>query len=373
MKKIVGISLFIFWSVVTALLVAGLLFYQKDPDNGLVPPPSSLLPDGTGTIVLNTPEIGKHNSVSDCWMVIDGKVYNLTGYLGLHPGGAVSMLPYCGKDGSQGFATKDQGKSQAHSSNATSLLASYYLGNLNQKISASPTPSASSAPTSVPTQSTPTGVPGTNVVLNAQEIAKHNSAGNCWLIISGKVYNVTAYLGAHPGGVGAISPYCGKDGTQAFLGLPHSSNATSLLASYYLGNLNQKISASPTPSASSAPTSVPTQSTPTGVPGTNVVLNAQEIAKHNSAGNCWLIISGKVYNVTAYLGAHPGGVGAISPYCGKDGTQAFLGLPHSSNATSLLASYYLGNFNQTADISQNPQTTVQPTPPPRRGGDDDDD
>lgn len=117
-------------------------------------------------------------------------------------------------------------------------------------------------------------------------------------------------------------------------------------------------------------------SAPNAPGGANITLDSAEIAKHNAIGNCWLIIGGKIYNVTSYLGAHPGGVGAIAPYCGKDGTQAFQGLPHSSYAGNLLASYYIGNLNQTTSteqIQQNIQNAAQVTPPPRRGGDDDDD
>jgi len=256
MKKLAGISLFIFWTVVTAILVVGLLLYQKKPDTN--PVPVALLPSGAGQMVLDSQEIAKHNSESDCWMIIDAKVYNLTSYLGMHPGGAAPILPYCGKDGSQAFATKDQKSFKPHSDYANTLLANYYIGDLNQKIDQAqivsrnqpPTPGGSitdpvSTPVPVPvsTPSTPPPSLNTDLTLNAQEIAKRNSTKDCWLVISNRVYNVTNYLGAHPGGVGAIAPYCGKDATQAFVGLPHSSYAASLLSGYYIGNLNQTASA----------------------------------------------------------------------------------------------------------------------------------
>lgn len=247
-RKIVGILLFIFWAVVTAVLTAGLLFTQKNP---IKPESGSLLPNGIGSIILSAQEVGKHNSEIDCWMIIDNKVYNFTSYLGEHPGGVSSMIPYCGKDGSNGFATKDKTRAQSHSGYADSLLTNYYLGNLNQEISRAQdlSPSASSAPSNnIPVLSqTPNLSPassGANITLNSEEIAKHNSTVNCWLIINNKVYNVTSYLSAHPGGVGAIASYCGKDGTQVFQGLPHSSYANSLLANYFIGILNETISAS---------------------------------------------------------------------------------------------------------------------------------
>lgn len=37
------------------------------------------------------------------------------------------------------------------------------------------------------------------------------------------------------------------------------------------------------------------------------VLDGAEIAKHNSPDSCWLVIHGKVYDVTKFLDQHPGG------------------------------------------------------------------
>lgn len=90
---------------------------------------------------------------------------------------------------------------------------------------------------------------------------------------------------------------------------------------------------------------------PGTVPALPTVLNAQEVAKHNLASDCWLIISGKVYNLTSYINSHPGGRGNIIQNCGKDGTFAFdtkyESEPHSGYAASLLNNYLLGNLGQT--------------------------
>lgn len=62
----------------------------------------------TGTITLA--EVAAHNSPSDCWSAIDGKVYNLTAWIERHPGGAVVIKAMCGKDGSAGFNGQHQGQ-----------------------------------------------------------------------------------------------------------------------------------------------------------------------------------------------------------------------------------------------------------------------
>jgi nitrate reductase (NAD(P)H) len=42
-------------------------------------------------------EIEKHDSEKDCWLVIDGKVYDVTSVLGWHPGGKSAILGHAGK------------------------------------------------------------------------------------------------------------------------------------------------------------------------------------------------------------------------------------------------------------------------------------
>jgi len=50
---------------------------------------------------------------------------------------------------------------------------------------------------------------------------------------------------------------------------------------------------------------------------------AVEVAKHNSTADCWTILNGNVYNVTAWIAQHPGGTGAIKGMCGTDSSVNF--------------------------------------------------
>ena len=88
----------------------------------------------SGASVSLTPEyVAKHNSASDCWMIVGGNVYDVTGYLNAHPGGKQLILSFCGKDGTTAFLT--QGGQGSHSQSADQLLASFFIGKLNTSIS----------------------------------------------------------------------------------------------------------------------------------------------------------------------------------------------------------------------------------------------
>lgn len=60
---------------------------------------------GTGGQLLEvtSQELAKHNTINDCWIAIDGKVYNVTHYLDFHPGGVEEMMRGSGKDATDLF------------------------------------------------------------------------------------------------------------------------------------------------------------------------------------------------------------------------------------------------------------------------------
>lgn len=43
-------------------------------------------------------EVAKHNTADDCWMVIEGQVYNMTDFIDIHPGGPLILQLNCGMD-----------------------------------------------------------------------------------------------------------------------------------------------------------------------------------------------------------------------------------------------------------------------------------
>merc|ERR1711983_610324 len=50
---------------------------------------------------------------------------------------------------------------------------------------------------------------------------------------------------------------------------------------------------------------------------------AEEVAKHTTKEDCWVILHGNVLNVTSFLSQHPGGELAILTFAGKDATAEF--------------------------------------------------
>ena len=68
------------------------------------------------------------------------------------------------------------------------------------------------------------------------------------------------------------------------------------------------------------------------------------IAKNSSTSSCWAAISGKAYDLTAWISRHPGGAGAIVSICGTDATSVFQGRHGGqSGPASSLSAYLLGD------------------------------
>ncbi len=156
MKRLITISL-----IIAVLAVGGLVifaFIQPTPDTNVAnttnttnskqtvaDEPTDTTTTNVGptsatlTVTLSLVEAAKHNSISDCWIVVSDKVYDITAYFGGHPGGDSTMSPTCGKDATAAFYTKDpyatvSSTRSSHSSRAASGLTEYFIGNLNENI-----------------------------------------------------------------------------------------------------------------------------------------------------------------------------------------------------------------------------------------------
>merc|ERR1711972_904087 len=57
--------------------------------------------------------------------------------------------------------------------------------------------------------------------------------------------------------------------------------------------------------------------------GGSYEVNMNEVAKHTTKTDCWVVVRGEVLNVTSFLSQHPGGELAILTFAGKDATAEF--------------------------------------------------
>ena len=122
MKKVV----FPLIPLIALILVSGCV--QDSPNDG-----GTTNGDQTGGEVqtYTMAQVAEHDTASDCWTVIHGKVYDLTTFMASHPGGA-AINTDCGIDSSELYETRPMGSGTPHSDNARSLLDNFYIGDLEE-------------------------------------------------------------------------------------------------------------------------------------------------------------------------------------------------------------------------------------------------
>lgn len=71
-----------------------------------------------------------------------------------------------------------------------------------------------------------------------EEVKKHNKDNDLWIVVDGNVYDVTDFRKEHPGG-DAILDGAGKDATEMFESVGHSSGARDEMANWKIGKLSK--------------------------------------------------------------------------------------------------------------------------------------
>lgn len=64
-------------------------------------------------------EVRKHDVASDCWAVVNGKVYDLSTWVSEHPGGSGPIISLCGTDGTKAFENQHDSAPQPNNELAT--------------------------------------------------------------------------------------------------------------------------------------------------------------------------------------------------------------------------------------------------------------
>ncbi len=103
-----------------------------------------------------------------------------------------------------------------------------------------------------------------------------------------------------------------------------------------------------------------------GTASGQLALSAQEVAKHNSASDCWSVVKGNVYNLTSYIQRHPGGQSALKNICGKDGSAAFTNQHNNQGKpNNVLQGFLIGALGSTVSATDSAKVI---TPPASSGG-----
>ena len=72
------------------------------------------------------------------------------------------------------------------------------------------------------------------------------------------------------------------------------------------------------------------------------------MAQHKSENDIWVVIHGKVYDVTPFMNEHPGGADILLDAAGKDATGDFEDTGHSQDARKLLKKYEVGAVDESS-------------------------
>jgi len=70
-----------------------------------------------------------------------------------------------------------------------------------------------------------------------KEVSTHTDKSSTWIIIHNNVYDVTKFLEEHPGGEEVLLEQAGKDATENFEDVGHSTDARTMMKDFQIGEL----------------------------------------------------------------------------------------------------------------------------------------
>ena len=167
-------------------------------------------------------------------------------------------------------------------------------------------------------------------IISWEELKKHNKPGDYWIVIEGKVYDVTPYQAEHPGGATILQQHSGKDATKSFIKQGHSEYAKSLRDMHLIGVIED--------------CPPPVECLMKEDEKNFKEFTYEEVKKHIRDDDCWIVIHEHVYNVTEFLEDHPGGPLVLKKKAGKDATKQFDEAGHSTAAKEMMADYLIGKL-----------------------------
>lgn len=100
----------------------------RDPSGAIKGPEQDRQKDTESQLPIYTlAEVQNHDTISDCWIILYDKVYNVTDFLLEHPGGEDLLMEHAGRDATLAF------RGVGHSAAARQSLTEYLVGILPQE------------------------------------------------------------------------------------------------------------------------------------------------------------------------------------------------------------------------------------------------
>lgn len=135
MKKLLAVALVLYGTFMSFVVIGGFLQKQQSESTSIKPATTKTqLKQQTPSGEFTSVQVAGHSSFSDCWLIINNNVYDVSSFLGEHPGGASTIIPYCGKEATRAFDTQDRGIGGGHSNSASVLLQGYLIGTLKPNL-----------------------------------------------------------------------------------------------------------------------------------------------------------------------------------------------------------------------------------------------
>ena len=85
--------------------------------------------------------------------------------------------------------------------------------------------------------------------------------------------------------------------------------------------------------------------------GSKKMISMSEVEKHDSEDDCWIVVEGKVYNVSKFLDEHPGGPGVITEVAGTDATEPYVHIHSYTHMTHVLSLSMCGTVRMRSSLS----------------------
>ncbi|KAL8161442.1 hypothetical protein V2J09_012931 [Rumex salicifolius] len=79
------------------------------------------------------------------------------------------------------------------------------------------------------------------------------------------------------------------------------------------------------------------------------IYTLEEASKHNTRDDCWVVINGKVYDVTKFLNKHPGGADVFFDVAGKDAKEEFEAAGHGFIPRMMMKFFCIGTLERSGD------------------------